>query len=70
MPAPASLRRSGPTNRSLKQYMTVTTATSTEFPGRPIHTDYQKQYLVKYSQLPTNEFIKLRLMTDNFEQIK
>ena len=50
--------------------MTVTYPTSKEFPSRPYHTDYQAQYLVKYQQLPTNEFIKLKLMADNFENIK
>ena len=50
--------------------MTVTMPTSKEFPSRPCHTDYQNQYLVKYSQLPTNEFIKLKLMAENFEKTK
>jgi len=45
--------------------MTLPTTSSSEFPGRPEHADYQKLYLVKQSQLPTNEFIKLKLMTDN-----
>ena len=56
--------------RSLKQEMTMTMPTSKEFPSRPYHTDYQNQYLVKYSQLPTNEFIKLKLMAENFEKTK
>ena len=38
--------------------------------NRPTHHDYQKQYLVKYSQLPTNEFIKLKLMAENFDKLK
>ena len=50
--------------------MTITMPTSKEFPSRPYHTDYQNQYLVKYSQLPTNEFIKLKLMAENFEKTK
>jgi len=34
------MNRTHPTVRSLKQHMTVTKLTSTEFPGRPNHNDY------------------------------
>ena len=34
-------------------------------------TDQPKQqYVVAQSQVPTNEFIKLKLMAENFEKIK
>ena len=42
------MKKAHPTGRSLKQRMTLTMPTSKEFPGRPYHTDYQNQYLVKY----------------------
>ena len=34
------------------------------------YNDNCKQYLVKYSQLPTNEFIKLKLMADDIQRDK
>ena len=38
--------------------------------GGGVDDQPKQQYFVAQSQVPTNEFIKLKLMAENFEKIK